>query len=86
MRILFIIDKMKNLAGIESILTCKMNYISEQTPYQVFLTTYEQQSQGLPFQLNKHILYQPLNVPMPSRDQSNVGPSAAHDLSSPLSL
>lgn len=69
MRILFIIDKMKNLAGIERILTCKMNYISEQTPYQVFLTTYEQQSQGLPFQLNKHILYQPLNVPMPSRDQ-----------------
>ena len=70
MRILFIIDKMKNLAGIERILTCKMNYISERTPYQVFLTTYEQQSQGLPFQLNKHILYQPLDVPMPSRDQT----------------
>ena len=70
MKILFIIDKMLNLAGIERILTCKMNYISEQTPYQVFLTTYEQQSQELPFHLNGRIIYNPFNVVMPQRNKT----------------
>jgi glycosyltransferase involved in cell wall biosynthesis len=65
MRILFVIDKMKNFAGIERILTCKMNYLSEQTSHDVFLTTYEQQSQELPFRLNSKISYQPMDVPMP---------------------
>ena len=65
MKILFVIDKMKNYAGIERILSCKMNYISEQTTHDVFLTTYEQQSQELPFQLNSIISYQPMDVPMP---------------------
>lgn len=69
MKILFVIDKMKNYAGIERILTCKMNYISEHTPYQVYLTTYEQQSKGLPFKLNKKIIYNPINVPMPQRNE-----------------
>ena len=70
MKILFIIDKMKNFAGIERILTCKMNYISEQTPHLVFLTTYEQQSQDLPFKLNREITYKPINVLMPQRDET----------------
>ena len=65
MRILFVIDKMHNLAGIERILSCKMNYISEQTTYEIFLSTYEQQSQKLPFQLNSKISHQPMDVPMP---------------------
>ena len=52
MRLLFIIDKMNNYAGIERILSCKMNYISEQTTYQVFLTTYEKQSKELPYRLS----------------------------------
>ena len=72
MKILLVIDKMKNFAGIERILTCKMNYISEQTPHQVYLTTYEQQSQGLPFQLNNKIIYNPVNVPMPQRNEMTL--------------
>lgn len=65
MRLLFVIDKMNNYAGIERILSCKMNYISEQTTHQVFLSTYEQHSQELPFQLNNTISYKPINAPMP---------------------
>lgn len=70
MKILFVIDKMQNYAGIERILTCKMNYIAEQTPHQVFLTTYEQQFQALPFKLNREITYKPINVPIPQRDKT----------------
>lgn len=69
MKILFIIDKMQNYAGIERILSCKMNYISKQTSHNVFLTTYDQQSKDLPFQLNENISYNPIHVPIPLRDK-----------------
>lgn len=69
MKILFVIDKMQNYAGIERILSCKMNYISEQTSHNVFLTTYDQQSKDLPFQLNENISYNPIHVLMPLRDK-----------------
>lgn len=72
MKILFVIDKMMNYAGIERILTCKMNYISEQTSHQVYLTTYEQQSQGLPFKLYNKIIYYPINVPIPQRNEMTL--------------
>lgn len=72
MKILFVIDKMKNFAGIERILTCKMNYISEQTTHQVYLTTYEQQSEDLPFLLNSKIAYCPINVPIPQRNMMTL--------------
>ncbi len=72
MRILYVIDKMQNYAGIERILSCKMNYISEQTPHNVFLTTYDQQSKGLPFQLNENISYNPIHVPMPLRNEMTI--------------
>ena len=69
MKILFIIDKMQNYAGIERILSCKMNYISKQTSHNVFLTTYDQQSKDLPYQLNENISYNPIHVPIPLRDK-----------------
>ena len=69
MKLLFIIDKMINYAGIERILSCKMNYIAEQTPHCVFLTTYDQQSKDLPFQLNENISYNPIHVPIPLRNK-----------------
>ena len=56
---------MDNYAGIERILSCKMNYISEQTTHQIFLTTYEQQSENLPFRLSEKITYHPINATMP---------------------
>lgn len=72
MRLLFVIDKMKNYAGIERILSCKMNYISEQTTHQIFLTTYEQQSQELPFRLSEKIAYRPINATMPQWGKPTV--------------
>ena len=72
MKILFIIDKMKNYAGIERILTCKMNYIASQTPYDIFFATYEQQSQPFPFQLNPRIIHKPLDIMMPQRNEMTL--------------
>lgn len=72
MKILYIIDKMKNFAGIERILTCKMNYMVSYTPYEVCLTTYEQQSQSLPFPLNANIIYKPLDTIMPQRSDMTL--------------
>lgn len=68
MKILYIINKMTNLAGIERILTCKMNYLSERPEYSVFLLTYEQPNQALSFQLNERITYCPINAPIPQRE------------------
>ncbi len=65
MRILYVIDKMQNYAGIERILSCKTNYISKPTTHNVFLTTYNQQPKDWPFQLNENISYNPIYVPMP---------------------
>ena len=72
MRLLYVIDKMNNYAGIERILSCKMNYISEQTTYQVFLTTYEQRSKELPFRLSEKIAYYPINATMPQWGKPTV--------------
>jgi len=72
MKLLFIIDKMKNYAGIERILTCKMNYIADKTSNQVFLCTYEQLSQELPFSLNSRITHIPINTPIPQRDKTTL--------------
>ena len=69
MKVLYIINKMTNLAGIERILTCKMNYMSDMTDYHVFLTTYEQNGIALSFPQNNKILYRPINVPMPQRER-----------------
>lgn len=68
MKILYVINKMTNLAGIERILTCKMNYLSEKSEYSVFLLTYEQPNQALSFQLNERITYCPINTPIPQRE------------------
>ena len=72
MKILFIIDKMKNFAGIERILTCKMNYIVSHTSHKIYLTTYEQQSHPLPFPLNTDIICKPLELMMPQRNEMTL--------------
>ena len=68
MKILYIINKMTNLAGIERILTCKMNCLSEKPDYSIFLDTYEQPNQALSFQLNNKISYHPIEAPIPQRE------------------
>ena len=72
MKILFVIDKMKNFAGIERILTCKINYIVNHTSHKIYLTTYEQQSQPLPFPLDANIIYKPLDIVMPQRSDMTL--------------
>lgn len=59
---------MTNLAGIERILTCKMNYLSEKSEYDVYLLTYEQPDQALSFRINERITYCPINAPIPQRE------------------
>ena len=68
MRILYIINKMTNLAGIERILSCKMNYFADNTDYQILLTTYEQQNCELSFKLNDKITYKPIDISIPRRN------------------
>ena len=60
---------MKNYAGIERILTCKMNYIARQTSHNVYLMTYEQDKQILPFPIDKNIIHKSIDVMMPRRDE-----------------
>lgn len=68
MKILYVINKMTNLAGIERILTCKMNYLSEKPEYDVHLLTYEQPAQALSYKINERITYCPINAPVPQRE------------------
>ena len=63
---------MKNYAGIERILTCKMNYIARQTSHVVYLATYEQQNKPLPFPLNTNISHISLNIIMPQRSDMTL--------------
>lgn len=67
MKILYIINKMHNLAGIERILSCKMNYLSENTEHQIALLTYEQKKEKLSFQLNPQISHYSIDAPIPER-------------------
>ena len=69
MKILYIINKMENLAGTERILSCKMNYLSGKTSHDIYLTTYEQNNNPLSFQLNSKIIYIPINAPIPQRSK-----------------
>lgn len=63
---------MTNLAGIERILTCKMNYLAEYTPYQIYFITYEQRDQALSFRLNNKVTYLPIDAPIPQREGSGL--------------
>ena len=60
---------MKNYAGIERILTCKMNYMASQTSHDVYLMTYEQEKQTLPFPIDKNIIHKSIDVMMPRREE-----------------
>lgn len=60
---------MKDLAGIERILSCKMNYLSENTDHSIFLATYEQQDSPLSFELHSNIIYIPMDSPIPQRSK-----------------
>lgn len=63
---------MVNLAGIERILTCKMNYLANNSSHEVFLVTYAQQDFPISFQLNEEISYHPIDAPIPQREGYTV--------------
>ena len=67
MKILYVINCMKQLAGIERILTCKMNYLAKHTSHQIMLTTYEQHEEPLSFPIDGNIIHRPFNVAMAER-------------------
>lgn len=69
MRILYIIDKMHHFAGMERILSCRLNYLSEHTDYELYISTYEQNARGLPFALDESVHYVPIKAPIANRER-----------------
>lgn len=67
MKILYIIDRMINLGGIERILSCKMNYLAADSSCQIFLATYDQQGRPVSYALREEIAYCPFEAPIPER-------------------
>lgn len=63
---------MKNYAGIERILTSKMNYIARNTTNEVYLTTYEQQDHHFPFPFDSSITHMPFEVIIPQRSEMTL--------------
>lgn len=68
MRILYILDRMHHFAGMERILTSKMNYIADNTQHQVYFATYEQKDVPLPFPLSRNIVYQNIEASIAGRE------------------
>lgn len=62
---------MQNYAGMERILSTKMNYLAEKSYHKVFFTTYEQQNEKLPFSLSDKVTYIPINTPIAKREEYN---------------
>lgn len=58
---------MKNKAGMERILTAKLNYLAEHTNHELFLLTYEQEGCPLAFSLNNSVHYISINNSIPQR-------------------
>jgi glycosyltransferase involved in cell wall biosynthesis len=69
MKLLYVQYKMHNYAGMERILSAKMNYLAEKSNHKVFFTTYEQQNKELPFKLSDNVIYIPITTPIAKREQ-----------------
>lgn len=63
MKILYIHKHIAQLAGMERILTDKMNYLSDQLGYEITIITYEQGVHPLSFPLSPNVRHMDLNVP-----------------------
>lgn len=62
MRILYVYKSIALLAGMERVLTDKMNYLSEQLGYDVYLITYEQDTNPFSYQLSPRVIHKDLGV------------------------
>lgn len=68
MKLLYIIDDMGNLGGMERILSLKMNYLAEETENQIFFVTNAQMDYPLSFSLSKKIEYFPIDAVIADRE------------------
>ena len=66
MRLLYILGNIINRAGVERIMTQKINYLAE-TDCDVSLATTDQMNQPFSFPLSEKVHYIPVNAPIPSR-------------------
>ena len=62
MKLLYLIDDMGNLGGMERILSLKMNYLAERTEHQIFFVTNGQMDYPISFPLSKKITYLPIDA------------------------
>lgn len=66
MKLLYIIGNIINRAGVERIMTQKINYLAE-TDCDVSLVTTDQMNQPFSFPISKKVHYYSVNAPIPSR-------------------
>jgi glycosyltransferase involved in cell wall biosynthesis len=66
MKLLYILGNIINKAGVERIMTQKINYLAK-TGYDISLLTTDQNNQPLSFPISKNIHYISINAPIPSR-------------------
>lgn len=66
MKLLYIIGNIINRAGVERIMTQKINYLAE-TDCDISLVTTDQMNQPFSFPLSKEVQYYSVNAPIPSR-------------------
>lgn len=62
MRILYVYKSIALLAGMERVLTDKMNYLSERLGYDVYLITYEQGTNPFSYGLSPRVMHKDLDV------------------------
>lgn len=62
MRILYVYKSIGLLAGMERVLTDKMNYLSERLGYDVYLITYEQGTNPFSYGLSPRVMHKDLDV------------------------
>lgn len=63
---------MKNRAGMERILTAKINYLAEHTNYQLYLLTYEQEGSPLPFSIAQSVQHISIDNIIPLRKDYSI--------------
>lgn len=66
MKLLYILGNIINRAGVERIMTQKINYLAE-TDYDISLLLTDQNEQPLSFPISQKVNYIPVNAPIPSR-------------------
>lgn len=68
MKLLYLIDDMGNLGGMERIFSLKMNYLAEKTDNLIFLVTNGQMDYPMPFPLSERISYLPIDALIADRE------------------